>query len=90
MREHLLLFLVDERPIWSGQAPELPAVGKAAAVKAVEEVAILADHVAVLPSSQEFVGRHICRYAEELPQHKEGVANQQRNLQQQRKSKEAN
>ena len=75
-----LFFLVDSSPVGSGQAPELLAVGPAAAVEAVPEAALLSHHVAVFAPCQTLIGRHIGCHTQQLAQQKKAVAYCQRHL----------
>ena len=74
---YLLLLKVDCCPVWPFLTPELPAVGLPAAVKAIPEEAILAQHVAVLTPDQELIGGHICRDAKQLTQYEKDVADEE-------------
>lgn len=63
-KNYLLLITIDGWPIRAWQAPELPAIGQTASVKTIRKIAVLANHVAVLASSQALIGGYIGSYTE--------------------------
>lgn len=79
---HLLLPLVDERPVWPGVAhqPELQAVGQHPAVEEVPKLPVCCLQVGVFLAYDRLVDRQVCRDAEYCPHQDEERPHCQRNL----------